>query len=166
MLSLYALASAPVASGPLAVASDSGSDPTVTVAGVSVTPVSKTLAGNGTQSFSAAVSGTNSPSQAVVWTAAAGSITSGGLFTAPAATLSVQTITVTATSVADSTKSGTAVVTVPAAVSSGPPEVTMDANLVPKLRWITFPGTSRVVTFQGARRVVAFEGNKRTVRFQ
>lgn len=82
------------------------SEPTVT--SVTVTPSTAT----GSTTFSATVNGTNSPSQAVTWSASAGSITSGGVFTAPAQTSETQVITVTATSVADPTKSGTATVTI------------------------------------------------------
>ncbi|MGZ8339139.1 MAG: fibronectin type III domain-containing protein [Telluria sp.] len=83
-----------------------------TVTGVSVSPT----AAAGSQTFTASVSGTNSPSQAVTWAASAGTISSSGVFTAPAATASEQTITITAQSVADTTKTGTATVTIAAVV--------------------------------------------------
>lgn len=89
-----------------------------TVTGVTVTPSTATVAGSATQSFSATVSGTGSPSQVVNWTASAGSINSSGLFTAPVATASIQTITVTATSNQDGAFAGTATVTVPATAST------------------------------------------------
>lgn len=89
-----------------------------TVTSVSVSPTSATLAGGGTQQYTATVVGTNSPSQAVTWQASAGSIDSSGLFTAPAASGSIQNITITATSVQDNTKSGTASAAV-AALPSG-----------------------------------------------
>lgn len=88
-----------------------GTAPVATVTGVTVSPATAT----GSTTFSATVQGTNSPSQSVTWSASAGSITSGGVFTAPAATGSVQSITITATSVLDNTKSGTATVTIAAA---------------------------------------------------
>lgn len=91
---------------------------TSTVSGVTVSPSAPTVAGGATQQFAATVAGTNAPSQAVTWSASAGSINSSGLFTAPAATGSAQTITITATSTANNTKSGTATVTVPAASAS------------------------------------------------
>jgi len=84
----------------------------VTVSGVAVSPSTAT----GSTTFSATVSGSGSPSQTVTWAATAGTITSGGVFTAPAATASAQTITITATSTVDPTKYGTATVTIPAAV--------------------------------------------------
>ena len=83
-----------------------------TVTGVAVSPATA----SGSATFTAVVSGANNPSQSVTWAASAGSITSGGTFTAPAPTGSVQTITVTATSTQDATKSGTATVTIAAAV--------------------------------------------------
>jgi hypothetical protein len=92
-----------------------GAAVTTTVSSVSVTPTTATVSGGATQQFSASVAGTGSPSQSVTWSVSpAGSIDTSGLLTAPAATGSAQTLTVTATSVADNTKSGTATVTVPA----------------------------------------------------
>ena len=81
-----------------------------------MSPTTATLSGAGTQTFTAVVTGTFSPSQSVTWAASAGSITSGGVFTAPSATSSIQVITATATSTVDSTKSGTATITIPALV--------------------------------------------------
>lgn len=85
-----------------------------TVTSVTVSPTTAT----GSTTFSATVAGTNSPSQGVSWTATAGTINSSGVFTAPAATSSVQNITVTATSLVDPTKSGTAAVTIAASTGS------------------------------------------------
>jgi uncharacterized protein YjdB len=93
---------------------------TPTVTGVTVSPSTANVAGSANQTFTATVTGTNSPSQSVTWSASAGSITSGGVFTAPAATGSTQTITVTATSVQDGATTGTATVTVAAATGSYP----------------------------------------------
>jgi hypothetical protein len=86
--------------------------PVSIVASVVVSP--STATGSGT--FTAVVNGTNSPSQAVTWAASAGSINSAGVFTAPAATGSAQTITITATSVQDPSVSGTATVTIAAEI--------------------------------------------------
>lgn len=92
--------------------------PTSTVTSVTVSPSSAT----GSTTFAAVVNGTNSPSQAVNWTRspAVGSITSNGIFNAPAQTSVIQTITITATSVQDPTKSGTATVTIAAAGTPNP----------------------------------------------
>jgi Putative Ig domain len=76
---------------------------------VSASPSSVILSSKQQRQFTAAVSGTSSTG--VTWTTTAGSISSTGLFTAP--TVSAQTTaTVTATSVADSSKSANATVTV------------------------------------------------------
>lgn len=94
---------------------------TPTVSSVTVSPATPTVSGSTTQQFTATVAGTNNPGQGVTWAASAGTINSSGLFTAPAATASSQSITITATSTVDNTKSGTATVTVPA---TGAPPVT------------------------------------------
>ena len=94
--------------------------PSPTVTGVTVSPSSPSVAGGASQTFTATVAGTNSPAQTVTWTASAGSITSGGVFTAPASTASAQTITITARSTVDTTKTGAATVTVPATGSPAP----------------------------------------------
>ncbi|AEF82539.1 Ig-like domain-containing protein [Leadbettera azotonutricia] len=86
-----------------------------TVSSVTVTPNTINVEQGGTQQFSAAVNGTNSPAQTVTWTVAGGitgtSISSNGLLTV-AAGQSTGTLTVTATSTVNTTKSGSAVVTV------------------------------------------------------
>jgi uncharacterized protein (DUF1800 family) len=89
--------------GPGAVASQ---PLTITIAGapaisVTVNPSTATLVTGATQNF-----GANTP---VTWQASAGMITAGGVFTAPA---TPQTVTITATSTMDPTKSATATVTV------------------------------------------------------
>ena len=86
---------------------------TITSVAVTCTPASVTV--SGASQCSATVQGTGSYSSAVTWSASGGKITLGGLFTAPA---TASTVTVTATSTQDATKSGTASVTVGAAASS------------------------------------------------
>lgn len=88
------------------------------VTSVVVTPSVVQVSGGVQQQFSVQVNGTNSPSQSVTWAVSAGDINSAGLFTAPAASNVVQTITITATSVQDPTKSGTATVTIAALVQT------------------------------------------------
>ena len=90
---------------------------------VSVTPSTVTLFDSQTRQFSATV--TNTGNTAVVWTInppGEGSISAGGLYTAPASVPVTHTISVIATSVADNTKTGTATVTL-----SGPvaPAITL-----------------------------------------
>jgi hypothetical protein len=79
---------------------------------VTLSPSSASLLTGGTQQFTATVRGIVDTT--VTWTASAGSITSSGLYTAPA---TAGTYTVTATSVADATKSASATVTVAAGAS-------------------------------------------------
>lgn len=74
---------------------------------VTVSPATATLAAGATQQFTASVAGTTN--QAVTWSALSGSITSGGLYTAPASGASD---TVTATSQQTTTVLGTAAVTI------------------------------------------------------
>jgi hypothetical protein len=107
--------------GTLSIASIGGQPedtPSATVTSVTVSPSTAI----GSTTFSATVNGTNSPSQSVTWSATSGTINSSGVFTAPAATGVEQVITITATSVADNTKSGTATVTI--AAVAAPPTVT------------------------------------------
>jgi hypothetical protein len=78
------------------------------VASVAVTPVTATPAPGARVQFTAAVQGTTT-NDAVMWTASMGTITTTGVYTAPPR---ASTGTVTATSVADPTKSASAVVTV------------------------------------------------------
>ena len=101
------------------------------VSSVTVSPTSATRS----QQFSAVVAGTASPSQAVTWTAALGTISSTGLYVAPTQTTAQQTDTVTATSVQDATKFGTATVTIPAATTTTPyaAGLTFDAALASTL---------------------------------
>jgi phosphatidylinositol-3-phosphatase len=83
-----------------------------TVSSVSVICSPAAIAPGGTSQCSATVQGTGNYSSAVTWTASIGTINAAGLLTAPATAGSV---TVTATSTQDTTKSGTASVTIGAA---------------------------------------------------
>ena len=87
---------------------------------VSISPSGSTDSSGTSQQFSATVSGTTNTG--VVWTASGGTISSGGQFTAPDVN-SMTTVTVTATSQADPTKSSSANVSVtpiPTIASSQP----------------------------------------------
>lgn len=99
---------------------------TVTVvAAVSVTlsPSAASVAVSATRQFSAAVGGTSNT--AVAWSvngvangnSTVGTVSASGLYTAPAAVPSAATVTVTATSAADSTKAGQAAATIVAGIS-------------------------------------------------
>ena len=83
--------------------------PTISSVGVACSP--STIATNATSQCTATVHGTGSFSSTVTWKASGGTIDSSGLFTAPA---SIGSITVTATSTEDTSKSGTATITVQA----------------------------------------------------
>jgi hypothetical protein len=86
--------------------------PIATITGVTVSPSTAT----GAATFAAVVNGDNNPSQGVRWTTTAGTITSAGVFTPPAPTDVIQTVTIKAASLIDSTKFGTATVTIAALV--------------------------------------------------
>lgn len=97
---------------------------------VTIDPMSTSLTSGGTQQFTAAVS--NTTNSGVTWTSTGGSVTTTGLYTAPA---TAGTYAVTATSVVDVTKSASATVTVTASASTTFSEVesnntTGAANLV------------------------------------
>ncbi len=107
----------------ISVADPSKSDSaTVTIPAVevSVSPPTASLDGGETQQFAATV--TNAMNQAVTWSVTGlGSVNSQGLYSAPAIVPSQTTATVTATSVADPTKSGSAIVTlIPISVTVSP----------------------------------------------
>lgn len=97
---------------------------------VALNPSTVNLAPSATQQFTATVSGASNT--AVAWSISPliGSITAAGLFTAPASIASAQTVNVTATSIADSTKSATAAVAVtpPVAVSLTPSSVSLQPS--------------------------------------
>jgi len=82
---------------------------------VTVSPSSASVATSGTLQFSATVHGTVA-NTAVTWAALLGTISSTGAYVAPS---TAGTDTVTATSVADTTKSATATISVSAPVASG-----------------------------------------------
>ncbi len=83
--------------------------PTITRVTVNCFP--STIVSGGTSSCTASVEGSGNFSSAVTWSATAGTISSTGLFTAPFVATTTN-ITLTATSVQDNTKSGSAAVAV------------------------------------------------------
>lgn len=83
--------------------------------GISVTPTAATVNSGGTSQFQATVS--NSSNTAVTWTASQGKVSTSGVFTAPTVT-SNTSVVLTATSVADPTKSASANVAVVTSVVS------------------------------------------------
>jgi len=106
----------------------------VQVTGVTVSPASVSLVPSGAQTFVSTVAGNGSPSSTVTWACTGGSITSGGVYTAPATSGSY---TVTATSTQDTTKKATATVTVTSTVTG----VTVSPSTVSLL-----PGAAQAFT--------------------
>ena len=110
---------ATAAAGTSQAVSVTGGTITVPVAvAVSVTPASATLTASQQKQFTATVSG--SSNTAVTWSLspATGTISASGLYTAPANITTQQTVTIKATSAADTTKSATATVTLSPPASS------------------------------------------------
>jgi Viral BACON domain len=98
-----------------------GPDYTLTISvpvTVALSPQNGTVAANGAQQFTATVK--NHPNQAVTWSATAGTVSFSGLFTAPNVT-STTSVTVIATSQADTTKTASTTLS----VSAGPPADTV-----------------------------------------
>lgn len=93
------------------------------IIGVAISPTSQSMKTGGQQQFTATVTG--SQNTAVTWTVSGvgcagstcGTVTSGGLYTAPSVVPNPSIVTVTATSQADSTKSASATVTLTALVT-------------------------------------------------
>jgi len=102
-------------------------DPVTTTVSVSVSPSSASVTAGKSQQFAASVQGTTN--SAVSWTASAGSISSGGMYTAPNVS-SNTSVTVTATSAADSTKNASASISVSPA-STTPSSVAITTTAVP-----------------------------------
>lgn len=121
----YTVKAVPAADATL---SATGSANVTTTVAVSVSPSSPTLGTGQTQAFAATVTGTTN--SAVTWSTTGGSITPTGVLTAPGTS---GMVTVTATSVADNSKKGTATVTVSATpqitVSVSPPSVALGAGV-------------------------------------
>lgn len=108
-----------------------GSSTPSTPISVSVLPATATVATGGTQQFSASVMGTTNA--AVTWSLAGGTsngaISATGLYTAPASVPNSAQVTITATSQADTTKSGSAMVTITGiGVQVLPASVTVQVN--------------------------------------
>ncbi len=130
--------------------------PTVTV---SLSPATVTVAAGQTQQFTATVSGTVNQGLSYVLKPPVGTITSAGLYTAPATVSSNQTVTLTATSSADPTQSASATITVtPGAstyfgVGAGAPNQTITDQFIQAFNrnnfstLVTLPPQGNVTTF-------------------
>lgn len=94
--------------------------PSPTITSVTISPNSANLFVKGTQQFTASVQGTGNFNSAVTWfvndvqggNGTAGTISTGGLYTAPATVPNPTSVTVKAQSVQDSSKAGPATVTI------------------------------------------------------
>lgn len=140
---------------------------------VSVTPTSATLVASQMKQFTATVSG--SSNTAVTWSISpmVGAISSSGVYTAPGIISATQTVTVKATSVADTGKSASAVVTLtpnvsfsPIRVNSGGPAYT-DSN---GNRWSADYGYSggssstSASAIQGTNAPVLYQSNRQSAQ--
>jgi len=135
--------------------------PTPTVTSVSVSPSTIEAQKGTTQQFTATVTGTNNPSTTVIWEVSGGiagtSIDTSGLLTV-AAGETATTLTVTATSTADGTKKGTAIVTVTSGAPTPTYGITLDTSGTH-----TFPAATAGYSAQTAKTVtITNTGNTAT----
>ena len=116
---------------------------------VTLSPNSITLGGAQTQQFTATV--TNTSNTAVTWSlspAGVGTIDSTGLYTAPTPIAGQQTVTVTATSQADTTKSAAATIALlPVVVYVNPPNANLYASQTQQLSSTVLNTTNAAVTW-------------------
>ena len=128
---------------------------------VTISPALVTVPSGGTQQFAATV--VNTTNQAVTWTATAGTISSGGLFTAPAVSTNT-TVTVTATSVSAPSQSGSATVTVqattppPVSVAVSPASSTISSGGTQQFTAIAVNTTSQAVTWKTSAGTISATG--------
>jgi len=150
----------------------SSAQPPIPPVTVAVSPKTPTVASGATQQFTAVVS--NASNTTVTWTASSGTVTATGLFTAPTVTANTE-VTVTATLIADNTKSDFATVTVtppkptitgvttacnPTSVQSGQTSqcvatVSGTGNYSSAVTWIATPGTMNTAGLYTAPTVTA-----------
>src|SRR6266571_1197871 len=132
--------------------------PTPISVSVTISPILATVAAGGTQQFSAAVQ--NTSNTAVTWqvnggtggNATIGTISSSGLYTAPGVVPNPATVTVTAVSQADATKSAAAQVTITAAttvsVTISPTSATVAAGGTQQFSAVVQNTSNTAVTWQ------------------
>jgi len=132
---------------------------TVTVVGISVTPTSVTTQKGTTQQFTASVTGTTNT--AVTWqvngvtggNSTVGTVSTSGLYTAPATVPSPATVTLTAISQADTSKSASASVTIsatapPVGISISPTSASVKASHLQQFTATVTNTTNTAVTWQ------------------
>ncbi|MGB0035031.1 MAG: IPT/TIG domain-containing protein [Candidatus Acidiferrales bacterium] len=139
---------------------------------VSVSPISTNVRAGDTQPFTATVSG--SSNQSVNWfvngvaggSAAAGMITSAGIYTSPGNLPGTNTVTIKAVSAADSSASDTSTVTLlnpipilstvnPTTMGTGPFTLTMNGSKFVSGAQVTFGGTALSTTFVSSSKLTA-----------
>ena len=113
---------------------------------ISVSPTSTSVTAGGSRQFTASVLGTSNT--AVTWSASAGSISNAGVFTAPNVS-SATSVTVRVTSVADSTKSASSVVSVQAVAA---PTISVSVS----------PASASVKSGAGQQFVATVQGSSNT----
>jgi hypothetical protein len=121
---------------------------------VTITPTTASLQTGKTQQFTATVTGSSNVT--VTWkvndvvggNSTLGTVSSAGLYTAPAAAPSPNTVSVTAVSAADTTKSASANVTVNAPISVSPSSVTVAATQTQQFTALVTFSTNTAVTWQ------------------
>ncbi len=144
------------------------SNPVSSITSVTVSCSPGTVNPGGTSQCSAAVEGTGNFSTGITFSATAGQITSAGVFTAPIVT-STLLVTVTATSTQDTSKSGTATVTVnpgttgsniaPLVVDAGPqPSNFLATNIAYTTVTVCVPGTTNCQTIDHVQVDTGSEG--------
>jgi len=116
---------------------------------VSLSPTAATLYASQTQQFTASVA--NTTNTAVTWSfsPSAGTLGASGLYTAPASIAAQQTVTVTATSQADTTKLASATITLmpPIAVTVGPASASLYASQTQQFTATVVNATNTAVTW-------------------
>ena len=122
-----------LASLTLMAACGGGGSGSSTITSVTVTCSPSIILYGQTSQCSATVTGTGSFSSGVTWAASAGTISISGLFTAPSGGVTSLQVTITATSTQDTSKAGTATVTVnPAQPASNVQPIVVDAGPEPQ----------------------------------
>ncbi|MBZ5673344.1 MAG: Ig-like domain-containing protein [Acidobacteriia bacterium] len=124
---------------------------------VTVSPSTATVPAGGQQTFTASVTGSSNSS--VTWTASGGTISGTGVYTAGAAPGS---FTVTATSVADPTKAGTATITIPqpqpVQVSVSPTSATLQSGQTWQFTATVTGSSNTAVTWTAAGGTISNNG--------
>ena len=107
--------------------------PPTTITSVSVSCSPSTIQYGQTSQCSATVTGTGNFSSGVTWAASSGTISASGLFTAPSGGVTSLQVTITATSTQDTSKAGTATVTVnPVQQTGNVQPIVVDAGPAPQ----------------------------------